>query len=182
MGVLSSKYKFHLNRQDWCVHVRMRLFKSLVTYKITIDDQLVSDTQSGHTSVEMISPHEVEYTHDGQDYKALIAPVSHWGYGVHVHQDGHAVYKYKGKDFADLKTLKTVSAQIDGLQSPSRPFWKHILEAAIIGAGVGVTYGLSMHLAKNAGWVSPDADFSNWVIAITVGFILFRPSRFAFIK
>ncbi|MGJ8560399.1 MAG: hypothetical protein ACSHX3_09205 [Litorimonas sp.] len=59
MGILSSKYRFVLNGQDWCVAMRYR--SGRYHYLITIDEQTMVDTRPDQTLEEILEPQSFSF-------------------------------------------------------------------------------------------------------------------------
>lgn len=184
VGIFSSKYKFHLDGKDWCVHMRSRL--NGWKYTVTTHGDVVADfRQKDESCVSLLKGTTFDVFVSGQTYHFKIAPVSPWDYGVHVYREGALIYRHKDRDFTTLPKHEKLFGAIDKLdhkKGEDRPFWKLFLEALIYGAILGLLGWFLETYLQSSGMISSHANITPWVVGFGVIFIAFLPSKFRLIK
>ena len=188
MGIFSSRYRFHLNNSDWWV--RVAVTSAGLSYKVKINGQLLLDERREQSSEEILTPQSLHVSHGQKDYRLEIGPVSAWGYGVHVYEENRLVHRYKNRDFVTLTRHEKVFGKFDKFDAwlekkdlkDTRPFWKTITEALIIGGSVGAIYALSANWIEAVAGISLD-KFDIWpaiIVALLIIFLL--PPKLRLIK
>jgi|GEM_PF-4222692 len=184
MGIFSSKYKFQLDGKDWCVHMRTGL--SGWKYTVTIDTETVSDVyQKSKNSVELLRGIKLNISDNGCEYILDISPVSAWDYGVHVYRGDELIYRHKDRDFTRFPRLEKLFSKIDNLEPiivDDRPFWKQLLEGLVIGFGIGAAGAVIEAYLKARDIISPQSDFTSFIIVLAMVVVVFRPQKFRLIK
>jgi hypothetical protein len=188
MGIFSSRYRFHLNESDWWI--RLAVTSVGLSYKVKIDGQLLLDERREQTSQELLTPQLLHVTHDNKDYRLEIGPVSAFGYGVHVYDQNRLVHRYKNRDFVTLRRHEKLFSQMDKyfgwmgkfIQEDTRPFWKTITEALIIGGSVGAIYAILSNWLETIGYTFL-GRLDVWpAIIIGMVIIFMWPAKLRFIK
>lgn len=188
MGIFSSKYRFNLNKASWWV--RVAVTSAGLSYKIKVDGLTLLDERRDQTSQEILSPQSLYVEYDGQSYRLEIGPVSALGYGVHVYLQDRLIHKYKDRDFVRLRRHEKLFSKMDKyfgwmgklIQEDTRPFWKTITEALIIGGSVGAIYAILSNWLETIGYTSL-GKLDVWP-AIIIGMVIIFvwPAKLRFIK
>jgi len=181
MGILTDRYKFTANDQNWYFKTRYHL-KGL-RYTLIINGETVHDEKRVMSAEEMLEPQSVEVAHAGELYTIIIAPVSAYTYGLHVHHNDGIIFKHKNREFKELKKLNSAiqKSKDKGLYD-DRPFWKVITEALIIGGFIGGSYALLENALQNAGIIPESADYGWLVIGMAAVAIAFLPKKLRIIR
>ena len=184
MGVFSSKYRFHLDGKDWCIHMRVGWYGWKCT--ATIDKTVIADLNSkGESCVSMLRGTTFDVVAGGREYEVQLAPVSVWDYGVHVYRDDKFIYRHKDRNFISLRKHEKFFGKIDDLENMrggTRPFWKQFVEALIYGLAIGVTGSVVQNYLEAKNVISSGIDLTPWLIVFAMLFILFLPAKLRLIK
>jgi len=180
MGNLSSKYRFDLKDQAWCVSLRYR--SGRYHYAITIDEQPFLDVQPEQTLVEMIDPVSFSFIHDDTRYRVKISPVSIFDYGVHVYANDAIIYRHKDREFKAMPRLRWCLEKMDANPNKDdRPFWKTLVECLIIGGVIGASTGLLRSFLGDS--VLPSgSSITPYVVFVSVLMIALWPKKWRFIR
>jgi len=181
MGILTDRYNFTANDHNWYCNTRYHL-KGL-RYTITINGETIHDEKRVMTAEDMLVPQTIEISYAGELYKIIIAPISAYTYGLHLHHNDTIIYKHKNREFDELKKLKNAiqKSKDKGLYD-ERPFWKFITEALIIGGLIGVSYALLENALQDAGIMPQSADFGWLAVGLAVLTMALLPKKLRIIR